>query len=328
MTASTEPPALPQRSAILESLGAAVTPRRVTNAEIAVRLGITEDWIARRTGILERRVVAPGTGVADLAVHAGRQALGTASPTVDALVLATSTPARPLPALAPEVAHRLGLPHVAAFDVVAVCSGFLYALAVAAGLIAAHTADRVLVIAAEVYTSIVDPADRDTAAIFADGAGAAVLRAGSRDEPGALGPLVLGSDGQLADLIQIPTAGAYFQMQGREVFRHAVERMSEACRDAARRAHWPLDAIDRIAAHQANVRILEAIATELRLPSDRVLCNIGHRGNTGAASLPLLLHEAASRADLRAGHRVLMAAFGGGLTWAATTLTWPALTPR
>lgn len=314
------------RLAVLHALGAALPDRQVDNTEIAARLGTSDEWIRTRTGIRQRRIAEPPTDVTTLAVRAGRRALAAGTGRQpDAVIVATSTPPRPLPALAPQVAHALGLTDTAAFDTAAVCSGFLYALATAAGLIAAGTADEVLVIASEVYTSIVDPQDRDTAAVFADGAGAAVLRAGHPHEAGALGPFVLGSDGGLSDLIQIPAPGAYFQMRGREVFRHAVQRMSAACRSAAARAGWRLDDIDHIAAHQANARILHAIAAELALPAPRMLTNIDHLGNTGAASIPLLLHEAAQHAQLRAGDKVLLVAFGGGLTWAATTLVWPAV---
>ena len=312
------------RSAVLECVAGVRPEVTVTNSELAARLGIDEEWIRTRTGIGSRRHAPAGTGTTELAVQAGRRALdGARSDSVDAVVLATSTADRPLPAAAPEVAHRLGLGEVAAFDVAAVCSGFVYALATAAGLIAARSARRVLVIAAERYSSIVDPYDRDTAVIFADGAGACVLRAGEPDEAGALGPVVLGSDGSLSELIQVPAPEAHFRMRGRETFRHAVRRMADAARSATASAGWALSDLDRIAAHQANDRILKAMSYELGLPDGRMLTNIGHSGNTGASSIPLLLADAVADGTLTAGHKVLMAAFGGGLTWGATTLIWP-----
>ncbi|MEU6201632.1 beta-ketoacyl-ACP synthase III [Streptomyces sp. NPDC047061] len=328
------------RAAVLAGAGAWLPPQVVTNHDLSLRLDTSDAWIRQRTGIAERRVAAPGTATSDLAVEAARQALksaGTAS--VDAVVLTTTTPDRLCPATAPEVAARLGLGTVPAFDVAAVCTGFLYALAVSAGLIAAGTADRVLVIAAEVYSSIIDPNDRGTAVIFGDGAGAVVLRAGSADEPGALGPVVLGSDGELGHLIQIPAGGSrqrksglppapgdeFFRMAGREVFRNAVERMTAVCREAAEAVGWEPGNVDRLAAHQANSRILQAVADRLGIEGGQVLSHIERVGNTGAASLPLLLADSAAHGRLSPGDRVLLTAFGGGLTWGAATVVWPRL---
>jgi 3-oxoacyl-[acyl-carrier-protein] synthase-3 len=224
----------------------------------------------------------------------------------------------------PEVAARLGLVGVAAHDVAAVCTGFLYALAGATGLIAAGTARSVLVIAAETFSSVLSPTDRGTAVIFGDGAGAVVLRAG---EPSSVGPCVLGSDGTLADLIQIP-AGGHFQMAGREVFRHAVERMSRAAADALDRAGLDRDDIDHVVPHQANLRISDAVARALRIDESRFLSNVDSVGNTAAASTPVLLAEAAADGRIKAGERLLLVAFGGGLTWGATTVVWPDVTPE
>jgi 3-oxoacyl-[acyl-carrier-protein] synthase III len=260
---------------------------------------------------------------------------------VDAVVLATTTPDHPCPAPAPQIAARLGLGPVAAFDVAAVCSGFLYGLAAAGGLIASRAAASVLLIAADAFTTIIDPEDRTTAVIFADGAGAVVLRAGDADEPGALGPLVLGSDGELSHLIEVPAGGSrqrastaepapgdqYFHMLGRETYRHAVEHMTTASRQAVDDAGWQMDDVDRLAAHQANARILATVAERLQIPPERQLSNIAHVGNTGAASIPLLLAHAAADTTLAPGHRVLLTAFGGGLSWGATTLTWPEVQP-
>ena len=220
-------------AAVLAGLGAVVPDRVVTNAMLAERMDTSDEWIRTRTGIRERRHVDPGTSTGDLACEAGRRALKSAGTEhVDAVVLATTTPDHPCPATAPTVAARLGLGTVPAYDVAAVCTGFLYALASAAGLIALGTARQVLVIGAETYSTIVDPDDRTTAPIFGDGAGAVVLRAGEPDEPGVLRDFVLGSDGDLADLIVIPGNGArqrtsgrpaepgdeYFAMQGKAVY--------------------------------------------------------------------------------------------------------------
>ncbi|MFE3637247.1 beta-ketoacyl-ACP synthase III [Streptomyces sp. NPDC059168] len=328
------------RAAVITGIGSYVPPNVVTNDDLSQRLDTSDAWIRSRTGIAERCFITPGTSTGDLAVEAGLRALKSAGDErVGAVVLATTTPDQPCPATAPQVAARLGLGQVPAFDVSAVCSGFLYGLASAAGLIAAGVADSVLLIAADAFTTIINPEDRTTAVIFADGAGAVVLRAGSANEPGAVGPLVLGSDGELSHLIEVPAGGSrqrstdrpvdpadrYFHMLGRETYRHAVERMTSVSAEAAERVGWRLEDVDRFAAHQANARILEAVAKRLGLPEDKQLSNIERVGNTGAASIPLLLAEATAEGRLAAGHRVLLTAFGGGLAWGAGTVVWPEL---
>ncbi|MFF9145949.1 beta-ketoacyl-ACP synthase III [Streptomyces sp. NPDC014861] len=335
-------PAVAGRAAVVAGIGSYVPPDVVTNEELTRRLDTTDEWIRSRTGIATRHVVSPGTATSDLAVEAGLRALKSAgSDEVGAVVLATTTPDHSCPATAPAVAARLGLTGVPAFDVAAVCTGFLYGLASASGLIAAGIADRVLLVAADAFTTIIDPGDRTTAVIFADGAGAVVLRAGEPGEPGAVGPLVLGSDGTRADLIEVPAGGSrqrssgrpaapeehYFRMRGRDTYRHAVERMTATSVEAVERRGWTLDGVDRFAAHQANARILAAVADRLEIPDERRLSNIEHVGNTGGASLPLLLSQAAQDGRLTAGQKVLLTAFGGGLAWGATTLHWPDLDP-
>lgn len=325
---------------VICGIGYWLPARVVTNAELCARLDTSEDWILSRTGISRRRRIAPGEATSDLAVQAGRAALKSAGGmSVEAVVLATTTPDYPCPATAPAVASRLGLGGVAAFDVAAVCSGFLYGLATAAGLIAAGTAERVLLIAAEAFSTLLDPDDRTTVPIFGDGAGAVVLRRGLAGEPGAIGPVVLGSDGDRSELIMVEAGGSrqrsrgpvadstspYFQMQGRDVFREAVERMSAAATQALTLAGWKLSDVDRMVAHQANERISAALAATLGLRQDAVAQNIAEVGNTAAASIPILLAQAALSGVLEPGHRVLLAAFGGGLSWGATTLTWPEL---
>ena len=234
------------RTAVLAGVAGYVPPGTVTNADLEARLDTTDEWIRSRTGIAERHTVPPGTATRELAVEAGQLALKSAGrDSVDSVVLATATPDRLCPATAPEVASALGLGPIAAHDIAAVCAGFLYALSAGVGAIAAGFADHVLVIGAETFSAIVDPEDRNTAVIFGDAAGAVVLRAGDPDEPGAIGPIRLGSDGQYSDLIQIPAGGArqrstgtvpeaadhHLQMQGRKVYRHAKERMTQAALD-------------------------------------------------------------------------------------------------
>jgi 3-oxoacyl-[acyl-carrier-protein] synthase-3 len=328
-------------AAVIDGLGAWLPPKVVTNDDLAAYLDTSDTWIRERTGIHERRRVTPGMATGDMATEAGSLALKASSESVvDMVVLATTTPDRRCPATAPEVASRLGLTGVAAVDVSAVCTGFVYGLAAAAGLIAAGTADRVLLIGAESFSTILDPTDRVTAAIFGDGAGAMVLRRGDADEPGAIGPVVLGSDGEQSDLIMIPAGGArqrstgvpadpkdlFFKMNGTDTYRHAVERTTAITLAALERRGWQVGDVDRFVAHQANMRIIRSVADRLGLPEDRRLANIAKVGNTAAASVPILLAESAASGALAAGHRTVLAAFGGGLTWGASTVVWPDVT--
>ncbi|MGK5631865.1 beta-ketoacyl-ACP synthase III [Streptomyces sp. URMC 123] len=328
------------RAAVLAGIGSCLPPRAVSNAELAPALDSSDAWIRSRTGVRRRHVADPGTATSDLAVGAGARALkSSGEPQADAVLVATTTPDHPCPATAPAVASRLGLGGVAAYDVSAVCTGFVYALATAAGLIAARAADRVLVIGAETFTSILDPTDRSTAVIFGDGAGAVVLRAGEPDEPGALGPFDLGSDGEGQDLITVPAGGSRqrlsgvpataaehcFRMAGKEVFWRAVRRMARSGRTVLDRAGWSPADVDRLVSHQANARIIQHLADDLGIPRDRSVSDIAEVGNTAAASIPLALDRAHADGVLRAGDRVLLTAFGGGLTWGSTVLTWPRL---
>ncbi|CRK58244.1 3-oxoacyl-[acyl-carrier-protein] synthase, KASIII [Alloactinosynnema sp. L-07] len=323
-------------AAVLAGLGGWLPPRVVGNAEIAPRLGTSAEWIQTRTGISGRHWIDQGMSTVGLATEAGARALKSAGLTeVGAVVLATTTPDRPCPASAPEVAARLGLPCVAAFDIGAVCAGFVYALAAGAGLISAGVAGDVLVIGADAFSTILDPTDRGTAMIFGDGAGAVVLRAGEPDEPGALGPFDLGSDGDHADLVMIPAGGSrqrladdprdlFFTMQGKATFKHAVQRMSSSARAVLAEAGWRTEDVDWVIGHQANQRIIDALGAALDVPAERLVSNIDRVGNTAAASIPLAMSDAAPR--IRPGDRVLLTSFGGGLAWGSTALRWPAIT--
>lgn len=325
-------------AARLIGLGSWLPPRVVTNADLSLTLDTSDEWIRTRIGIATRRMADRDTATSDMAVEAGSLAMKSAEVAhVDAMVLATATPDHTVPSTAPVVAHRLGLPCVPAFDVGAGCSGFLYATTVAAGLIHSATARTVLVIGAETMSAIINPTDRTTAPIFGDGAGAVVLTAGRAEDVGALGPVAWGTDGAHTEALCIPDGGSrrpparptandngrYVHMQGNEVFRHAVRRMSQAAKDAASATGWGTDDIDQLIVHQANARIGAAVADALGIPPERVPSNIAHVANTSAASIPLLLTHAAAQGQLTAGNRVLMACFGAGFTWAATTLTWP-----
>jgi 3-oxoacyl-[acyl-carrier-protein] synthase-3 len=260
---------------------------------------------------------------------------------VDAVVVATATPDHSCPATAPLVAEELGLRGAAAYDVAAVCSGFLYGLATGSGLIAAGVASSVLLVAADTFSTIVNPRDRTTAPIFGDGAGAVVLQAGEAGQPGALGPFDLGSDGSGKDLIIVPGGGSrervsglpptsadqWFHMEGPSVYRAAVKHMTASAERVLERAGWRMGDVDRFVGHQANQRLLYAVAARLGLPQERCVLNVHRVGNTAAASVPLALAAGAMHAKLRTGHRLLLTAFGGGLTWGSTVLRWPDVTP-
>jgi len=229
----------------------------------------------------------------------------------------------------------------AAFDISAVCSGFIYGLAIGSSTIQAGLADQVLVIGSETYSTILNPADRSTSVIFGDGAGAAILRRGTSNEPGAFFGFDLGADGTLKDLISIPAGGSrqrtichdpdpndfYFTMQGKQVFVTAVQRMAASSTTLLNAAGWPVNTVNHLVGHQANVRILHALAEKIGIGKDRTVVNIDQVGNTSAASIPLALAHAADQSLFTSGDRLLLTAFGGGLTWGSAVLTWPDLSP-
>ncbi|WP_194898114.1 beta-ketoacyl-ACP synthase III [Catenulispora pinisilvae] len=334
------------RSARLAGIGSFLPSCLVPNAQLAARMDTSDEWIRTRTGIRQRYFAEPGTTTSDLAAEAGARAMKSAGlAEVDAVVLATTTPDRPCPATAPVVAAKLGLAGRPAFDVQAVCTGFVYALATACGLLAMGCVDTVLVIGAETFSTILNPADRATSVIFGDGAGAMVLRSGQTAGNGAVGngavgPFDLGSDGTGQDLITVRAGGAeqrrsgsapapgdeYFSMAGREVFRQAVEHMAQSARAVLGQVGWQAGDVDWLACHQANLRILVRLADVLGIPEARVLANIAEVGNTSAASIPLAIDQAYRAGRFKAGDRLLLSAFGGGLTWGSTVLTWPDLT--
>ncbi|MFF7551507.1 beta-ketoacyl-ACP synthase III [Streptomyces olivaceus] len=333
-------PSPPAPAAVLCGLAGWVPPGVVTNDDLAVRLDTDDLWIRTRTGIRRRHVADAGQATSDLAVEAGRRALrSSGDETADSVIVTTTTPDRPCPATAPVVATRLGLAGAAAFDVGAVCTGFVYGLATAAGLIAAGVARRVLLIGADTYSTVVDPLDRTSAILFGDGAGAVVLRAGDADEPGAVGHFDLGSDGAHEDLITVAAGGSrqrsagfeptraerHFAMRGKEVYRHAVTRMAASARTTLGRAGWKTDDVDHFVPHQANLRILHSVADDLGLPRERCVAHLDAVGNTGAASIPLALADAVAERRIRPGDRLLLTAFGGGLTWGSCLTTWPGL---
>ncbi|QNP71510.1 beta-ketoacyl-ACP synthase 3 [Streptomyces roseirectus] len=324
-------------TSVIRAVGACLPDRVVTNDDlVAAGLNTSDDWIRTRTGIAARRRVAPGTSTGDLATRAAESALASApGDTPRLVILATTTPDHPCPATAPQIASRLGLTDVPAFDLAAVCSGFVYALATADAWIRAGAVTSALVIGAETYSTIVDPADRDTAPIFGDGAGAVVLGRGDPDEPGAILATDLGSDGTGADQVMIATGGSRapaapgphtLRMKGREVYGHAVRRMTTSAQRTLDRLRWPADSVGAFIGHQANQRILDAVADRLAIAPAHRFGNIRDVGNTAAASIPLVLADVASKGAVRPGTRTLLTAFGGGLTWGCAALTWPDLT--
>jgi len=296
-------PVAPARTAGIFGVGAALPDAVVTNDDLAAVLDTSDEWIVKRTGIRERRPLADAHRDAE---------------DVDRIVVATTTADRIVPGLGPEVAAALGL-RCPAYDVNAACAGFLYALDEAAAAVESGRARCVLVCGADALSRITDHGDRSTAVLLADGAGAVVVAGGELD----LGcrPFVLGSDPGRADLLGTDARGL-LRMQGREVYRHAVDRMAEAAAEALRRANLGVEDVDALVAHQANARIVEATAVALGLPRERVALNVDRVANTSAASVPLALADAERDGLLRPGATVLLAAFGAGFVWGAGIVSW------
>jgi 3-oxoacyl-[acyl-carrier-protein] synthase III len=311
--------------------------RVVTNDEFSTILDTSDQWIRERTGIRERRIANEQETNACMAKAAALQVLGDLGMTpldLDAIVYATASPDRLLPSAACDLQSILGAKNAAAFDVGAACAGFLYALNVAEALVAAEQARQVLVIAAERLTKIMDWSDRSTAVLFGDGAGATLVR----PSDGTRGILsnYMKSDGTLAELLYRPGGGAihppdeallkdhsyYIHMAGREVFKHAVRSMADACDQALRRAGLTGADVDLLIPHQANIRIIEATAKHAGLPMDKVYVNVDRYGNTSAASVAIALDEAVRTGRLTPGMTVLLVAFGAGLTWASMAVKW------
>ncbi|MCU1453420.1 MAG: fabH [Acidimicrobiales bacterium] len=313
-------------------VGSALPDGVVTNAQLEARLDTTDTWIRERTGILERRVHAPGDTTVDLAVTAGRRALehaGVDPSAVDLVVLATSTPDTACPASSSRVQAALGTSG-AAFDLNAACAGFAYALHVGAALLADPAMRHVLVIGADRFTSVVDPEDRGTTILFGDGAGAVLLgrvtdadRADLRVAPGVLGA-DLGGDGNGADILHQPPGERYIVMDGPELFRRATRALAASCEAALAAAGATAADVDLFVPHQANARIITATANRLGIPAEQVVVNIDRLGNTAAASVPLALAEAHADGRLVPGSRVLLAGIGAGLAWASLYIRWAA----
>jgi 3-oxoacyl-[acyl-carrier-protein] synthase-3 len=301
---------------------AAELPRRVVeNEELARPLGIDSEWIASRTGVLRRRRVE-GETLVDLAAAAGSRALALADvdpAELDLVLVATFTPDQLLPHAAPLVAERVGALGAGAADLGAACTGFLSGLSLAAAQLESGRAGAALVVGADVFSRVTDYGDRRTAGLFGDGAGAAVL---TKEGPGLIGPIALRSDGARAELIWASHDERLVRMDGRATFRAAVAAMSDVTQEVVSDAGLALEEIDLFVYHQANSRIISAVGERLGLPGERVIDCLAEYGNTSAASIPIALVEAASTGQLRAGSRVLLSAFGAGLTWGAGIVEW------
>jgi 3-oxoacyl-[acyl-carrier-protein] synthase-3 len=297
---------------------------RLTNAELAASLDLSEDWIYSRTGVRERPVARPDERLADFAARAGAAALEAAAvdpAEVDLIVVATMTQDELTPNTAPLVAHALGARRAGAVDVGAACTAFVSGLALGAAQIESARAECVLLIGADFITRITDYEDKRTAPLFADAAGAAVLGRADGDN-GVVGPIVLGADGSMAAAIQISHAERKLRMDGPEVYRHAVKRMTEVTRAAVERAGIALDDVDLFVFHQANGRITRALGERLGVPTERVVDCIEMLGNSSAATLPLGLAFAQRDGRLKPGARVVLGAFGAGFTWGGGVIEW------
>ena len=314
--------------------GACLPGQVVTNHDLAQRVDTSDDWIVQRTGIRGRHIAAEGETTSDLAYRAALAALdhaGVPAERIDLIVLATTTPDHTFPATAVKVQARLGITRGAAFDVQAVCSGFIYALAVADNFIRLGQARAALVIGADTFSRILDWEDRTTCVLFGDGAGAVVLEAtegaGDVSDRGVLSTH-LHADGRHYDKLWVDggpsatrTTGCV-RMNGQEVFRHAVTRLSEAATEALAANGIGPEALDWLVPHQANLRIIESTARKLRLPAEKTVVTVDHHGNTSAASIPLALTEAVTDGRIQRGQLLLMEAMGGGFTWGSALVRW------
>jgi len=309
--------------------GSCLPERIMTNDEFARRLDTSDAWIRERTGIRQRHIAAQEQTSSDLALIASRNALqaaGVQASDIDLIVVATSTPDYVFPSTACLLQDKLGVKGCAAFDLQAVCSGFVYALATADAFIRNGTTRRALVVGAEVFSRILDWNDRGTCVLFGDGAGAVVLASGER--PG-IHASVLRADGSHAGILSVPgnvcggavVGSAFLKMDGQAVFKFAVRVLEESARETLAAAKMSLEDVDWLIPHQANVRILEATARKLGLPREKLVVTVDHHGNTSAASVPLALDEFVRNKRIKPGDRVLMQGVGGGFTWGSSLVT-------
>lgn len=319
--------------AVVRGVGHYLPERVVPNSELEALVETSDEWIRSRSGIERRHFAAEGETTSVLATHAARAALadaGIEADQVDAIVLATSTADLTFPSAATMVQANLGMTKGFAFDVQAVCAGFVYALTNANALIISGQAKRVLVIGAETFSRLMDWSDRTTCVLFGDGAGAVVLEAqessGSTSDRGILAT-DLNSDGRYKDILYVDGGAStgtvgYLRMSGKEVFRHAVEKLAETANTSLEKAGLTSGDVDWIVPHQANIRIIEGTAKKMQLPMERVVVTVQDHGNTSAASIPLALSVGKARGQIKEGDLIVTEAIGGGLAWGSVVLRW------
>ena len=317
------------RRSVVAGVGSALPARRVTNDELAESVDTSDEWIVARTGIRSRYIASDGETTGSLATEAARRALdhaGVEPSEIDLIVLATATPDQTFPSSATKVQAALGLTDCIAFDVHAVCTGFLYALSVADSMLRARSASKALVIGAETFSRILDWSDRATCVLFGDGAGALVLKAEESD--GGILSTKLHADGRHNDLLFVDggpsTTGTVgkLRMKGREVFRHAVVNLADVLNEVLEGASLTAADVDWVVPHQANARILDATAKKLGLPSEKVVVTVDRHANTSAASVPLAFDTAVKDGRIKRGDIVVLEAMGGGFTWGAAALRY------
>ena len=335
MSKTTSPTLIP---VTLAATGSYVPERVLTNADLESMVETSNEWIIERTGIQERRIAAEGEYTSHMATKAAQRALeasGLAPEELDLIIMATITPDTPTPATSCYVQQNIGAVNAVAFDVSAACSGYLYSLKIASGLIGAGLFKNVMIIAAEKLSSVVNWEDRSTCVLFGDGAGAAILRPAQEGE-GRILATDIGTDGAQNELLSIPGGGsacpittdnvneklATLAMRGNEVFRHAVNRMKNSANNVIAAAGLQPEDIDLIIPHQANLRIINAIGSRLAIPEDRVFVNLHKYGNTSAASIPIAMDEAVKSGRIKKGDKIILVAFGAGLTWASAAIEW------
>ncbi|MBI2246805.1 MAG: ketoacyl-ACP synthase III [Armatimonadetes bacterium] len=321
----------------IQGLGVYVPTRVLTNDDLAKMVDTSDEWITTRTGIKRRHIAGPDEVTSDLALIAARRALddaGIGPRDLDLIIVGTATPDMFFPATACLVQDRLGAKQVGAFDLLAACSSFVYGLITAGQLIAAGAVQRALVIGAETLSRLIDWEDRRTSVLIGDGAGAAVL--GPVTDGTGIYSGAVGADGSAGDVLKVQAGGSRMPisseaierklhrayMDGQAVFKLAVRTIPGLIKEAVARAGWTLDQVDRIVPHQANLRIIESMVAQLHLPMEKFVVNIQEYGNTSAASVPLALYEAVQAGQIRRGDRIVLAAFGGGFTYAACAMIW------
>lgn len=318
--------------------GSYVPERILTNAELSILVDTSDEWIVSRTGIKERRIAAEGEFTSHMATHAAKRALeqaGLAAEDIELIIVATITPDTLTPATACYVQQNLGASKAVAFDISAACSGFLYAMKISKRLISDGAFKNALIIGAEKLSTVTNWEDRATCVLFGDGAGAAVLRCAEPEE-GSILATEMGTDGNLTHLLNIPGGGSAcpitsenvndhlvsMTMMGKEVFKHAVNRMKEAAEKVIDRAGLKPEDIACVIPHQANLRIIDAIADRLAVPNERVFVNLDKYGNTSAAAVAIALDEANRSGAFKRGEHIVLVVFGAGLTWAAAAIRW------